>query len=134
MQSPDQLSGGVPWQPRARTSAKKTATKSATKKPATTKPAGKAKPAAKAKKPAWGLFLFSDGERDEEVEDAWTSLGALDVGAGGVVVLDATERGKEKGSHRSAVALPSGRYDVLARTPQGFGGDLTAVRIVRQES
>ncbi|MBA3391090.1 MAG: hypothetical protein H0T89_00515 [Deltaproteobacteria bacterium] len=78
--------------------------------------------------------LYWEGERDEEVADAWSSLGALDVGPGGVVVLDATESGKEKGFNRSAVALPSGRYDVLAHTPQGFGGDLTAVRIGRQES
>lgn len=79
-----------------------------------------------------GLLLVDEGDPAEEVAKAWRKVGALEVPAGGLVALDATEVGKRKGVNRAAVALAKGTYDVLAHRPKGLGGDLSAVRLVRR--
>ena len=79
-----------------------------------------------------GLLFIASGELDEEVEDAWKSIGNLTVGKQGIVVLDAAEVGASKGSNRARLALAAGRYDVRVHDPAGFGGDFTATRLARQ--
>ncbi len=78
-----------------------------------------------------GLLFVASGEPDEEVAKAWKKVGTLTVGAKGIVVLDATEVGKDRGVNRKAVKLAAGRYEVRRHLPAGFGGDYTAMRLVR---
>ncbi len=78
-----------------------------------------------------GLRFVASGEPDEEVAAAWKKVGTLTVGAKGLVVLDAAEVGKGKGVNRKAVKLAAGTYEVRSHHPAGFGGDYTAMRLVR---
>jgi hypothetical protein len=78
-----------------------------------------------------GLLMIASGDPSEEVAKAWKKLGVIDVRDKGIVVLDATESGKDKGRNRATVKLATGRYEVRAHRPAGFGGDFSAVRLAR---
>jgi len=80
-----------------------------------------------------GLLFVANGSPAEEVEQAWKKVGALTVGSDGLVVLDSAEVGKDRGVNRTTVTLASGTYHVWGHTPRGFGGDYSAVRLVRDE-
>lgn len=79
-----------------------------------------------------GLLFVASGDPDEEVEDAWKSVGVLAVGKRGLVVLDSAEVGASKGSNRATVKLAAGRYDVHVHQPAGYGGDFSATRLTRR--
>jgi hypothetical protein len=79
-----------------------------------------------------GLLFISDGSPDEEVAKGWKKVGTLAVGQRGLVVLDAAEVGKDRGANRKSVALAAGTYRVWGHRPEGFGGDFSAMRLLRE--